>query len=94
MEERHEDQFKKHEFRINFSMQNKLYSATASMCQRTDHDEYHILPDDADLSKKYGSRILDLYFGQSKPVCQGNSNSEYTEAIVKGVEEYLNSKHS
>jgi hypothetical protein len=94
MIEQQEEKFKKHEFRINFKIQNRSYSATASMSQRADHDEYHILPDDDALSKEYGSQIVDLYFGQSKPVSKGHSDSEYARAIIKGVEEYLNSRHS
>jgi len=93
-EEQLEEQFQKHEFRIHFILQNKSYSATASMRQRADHDEYEVLPDDVGLSKEYGNRIVDLYFGQSTPVCKSDPESEYARAIVKGVEEYLNSRHA
>ncbi len=94
MEESQDGQFKKHEFRINFHFQNKLYTATASMFQRAEHDEYHVLPDDSTLSKEYGSRIVDLYYDQPNPFRCRHPDSEYMKAIVKGVEEYLNSKHA
>ncbi len=77
MEEQRDGQFQKHEFRINFHFQNKLCSATASIFQRDEYDEYRVLPDDSVLSKEYGSRNLDLYYGQPNPFRCRHPDSEY-----------------
>ena len=94
MEKQNEGQFKKHEFRINFQFQSKLYTATASMFQKEDHDEYTVLSDDSTLSKEYGSRIVDLYYDHSNTFRCRHPDSEYMKAIIKGIEEYINSKHA
>lgn len=94
MEQHQVDQFKKHEFNIVFHFQTRLYTAKASMVQMADHDEYHILAEDAELAKEYGSQTINMYYGQSSPVRYRHPDQEYMQAISIGVEEYLNSRHA
>jgi hypothetical protein len=88
------DEPRKHEFKINFSFQNKPYTALLTMDQKEDHDEYRVIPDDEALAKEYGSQTINNYFNQKDPLrCQHNSN-EYTKSIIAGIQEFLDSKHS
>jgi hypothetical protein len=88
------DDPKNHEFRINFSFLNTVYTASLTMTQKDDHDEYHITPDDAVLEKEYGSQTIDNYYNQKDPLRIQHIDNDYIRAVVKGVQEFLNSKHS
>jgi hypothetical protein len=88
------DDLKKDEFRINFSFQNRLYTASLTMIQKDDHDEYHITPNDATLEKEYGSQTIDNFYNQKDPLRSQHIESDYTRSIIKGIQEFLNSKHS
>ena len=88
------DDTKKHEFRINFSFQNHIQTATLTMIQKDDHDEYYIIPNDAQLEKKYGSQTIDNYYNQKNPLRSHHIENDYTRSIIKGIQDFLNSKHS
>jgi hypothetical protein len=88
------DQIPNHEFKIHFRFQGKVYSALLTMIQKNDHDEYHVVPDDEILKKVYGSQTIDNYYNQEMPLRGKNNKSEYINAILNGVQEFLDSKHS
>lgn len=83
-----------HEFKIHFSFQGIEYSAIMTMNQKEDHDEYHIIPNDDMLIKEYGSKTIDYYYNQKDPLRTLHQDSDYCKALVKGVQEFLESKHS
>jgi hypothetical protein len=83
-----------HVFRIQFSFRNKMNTASLTMLQQADHDEYHIIPDDEELAKEFGGQTLGLYYNQSIPLRSTHPENDYIKSIKKGVQEFLDSKHS
>jgi hypothetical protein len=83
-----------HVFRIQFSFRNKSYTGSLTMSQKTDHDEYYIVPDEEALVKEFGSQTLSFYFNQQNPLRSAHPENEYIKSIMKGVQKFLDSKHS
>ena len=50
-----------HEFRINFYFKNKSFTASVTIVQKEDHDEYFIFPNDAALATQFGNQIIYIY---------------------------------
>jgi hypothetical protein len=84
----------KHAFKIHFSYQNTPYTALLTISQKNDHDEYHVTPDDTVLLNKYGSLVINNYFDQKDPFRSQHVSDDYMNSIIKGIQEFLNSKHS
>ena len=83
-----------HVFKIQFSFLDKRYTASLTMSQKTDHDEYYIIPDDEQLAKEFGGQTLFLYYNQHDPLRSTHPENDYIKSIMKGVQEFLDSKHS
>lgn len=83
-----------HLFKIHFNFREQLQTACLTMSQKTDHDEYHIMPDDVELAKEFGSQTIDFYFNQPDSLRSAHPKSDYLNSILKGVREFLDSKHS
>ena len=88
------DEAQTHAFKINFSFEKSSHTALLTILQKEDHDEYRVVPDEEVYLKKYGSQTIDNYFGQKDPLRCQHVGNEYTEAIINGVQEFLNAKHS
>ena len=94
MEESQPEAAPAHVFRIQFSFRDKSYTASLTMSQKVDHDEYYIIPDDKDLAKEFGGQTLGFYYNQNNPLRSAHSENDYIKSIMKGVQEFLDSKHS
>jgi hypothetical protein len=94
MEDAHSKAAPAHAFRIHFNFRDKLQTASLTMSQKTDHDEYYITPDEEDLAKEFGGQTLDFYYNQPDPLRSTRPETDYIKSIMKGVQEFLDSKHS
>ena len=83
-----------HVFRIQFNFRDKANAASLTMSQMVDHDEYYIIPNDEELRKEFGSQTLSFYFNQKNPLRSTHPGNDYIKSIMKGVQEFLDSKHS
>ena len=94
MEESKEAATPPHVFRIYFNFRDRLQTGCLTMSQKTDHDEYHIMPDDIDLAKEFGSQTIDFYFNQPDSLRSAHPKNDYLNSILTGVREFLDSKHN
>jgi hypothetical protein len=94
MEDSHSAAAPAHVFRIHFNFRNKQYTASLTMSQKPDHDEYNIMPDDESLAKEFGGQTLDFYYNQTDPLKSTRPENDYIKSLMKGVQEFLDSKHS
>ena len=83
-----------HLFRIHFNFRDQLRTASLTMSQKADHDEYYIVPDDEGLAKEFGGKTLDFYFNQPDSLRSAHPENDYVKSIMKSVQEFLDSKHS
>ena len=83
-----------HSFQIHFNFRNQLQTASLTMSQKADHDEYFIIADNEGLAREFGGQVLDFYFDQPNPLRSVYLENDYTRSLIKGVNEFLSSKHS
>jgi hypothetical protein len=83
-----------HLFRIHYNFRGQVQTASLKMSQKADHDEYYIVPDDEVLAKEFGAQTLYLYYNQHNPLRSTHLENDYIKSIMKGVQEFLDSKHS
>lgn len=82
-----------HAFSIRFILKGIEYSASLTMNQKGDHDEYHVISKNEGLAKVYGSQTIDNYYNQKNPLRSRHPDSEYSKALIEGIQEFLDSKH-
>jgi hypothetical protein len=83
-----------HTFRIQYTFRDQLQTASLTISQKADHDEYAIIPDEEALAKEFGSQTFYLYYDQHNPLRSIHLENDYIKSIKTGVQEFLDSKHS